>query len=184
MGMRTIRVVAALAAIVISVGAVEPAQAASTYVWSVDGSVANSGLPAGLTPDLALGPNVTSTKDRTTIEIAGKGRFTPKGRWIDGGGDYRVLDAGGRVLAGGRWKPVALDGYRDLGTEPEGSPAESLRAGIIRARIALEGLGAGRLTFYCGAHGADGEEIEGVNVAAGRWWFTHIDAGSTTIDAQ
>ena len=175
---------AALGTIVITVGAVTPAQAASTYVWSVDGSVANSGLPAGLSPDLALGPNVASTKEHTAIEITGKGRFAPKGRWIDGGGDYRVLDRDGKVLVAGRWKPTALDAYRDLGTEPAGSPVESLRAGIIRARIALDGLGAGRLTFYCGAHGADGEEIEGVNVAAGRWRFTHIDAGSTTIDAR
>jgi hypothetical protein len=158
------------------------AQAASPYTWSVDGSVANSGLPAGLAPGIPLGPNASSTKDHKTLEIAGSGKFSPGGHWIDGGGDYRILDASGKVLKSGRWKPSALASYRDLGTEPEGSPIEQLRAGIIVAPISLQGVGRGKLVFYCGAHGKAGEELEGVNVTTRKWRFTHIDAGSTTIE--
>jgi hypothetical protein len=158
------------------------AAAATTYTWSVDGSVANSGLPAGFGPDVPLGPNVSSTKDHKTIELAGSGKFTPKGHWIDGGGDYRILDANGKVLRAGRWRPTRLQSYRDLGTEPEGSPVENLRAGIIVAPISLHGVGGAKLVFYCGAHDKAGEEIEGVSVVVPRRWrFDHIDAGSTTI---
>src|SRR3989442_15986367 len=130
-----------------------------TYTWSVDGSVANSGLPAGLAPGIQLGPNVSHAKDGTRLEIVGAGRFTPKGHWIDGGGDYRILDAGGKVLASGRWKPTTVTSYRDLGSEPEGSPVESLRAGIIVAPVVLDGLGTGKLGFYCAAHDSHGGEL-------------------------
>jgi hypothetical protein len=156
--------------------------AAPTYVWSIDGSIANSGLPAGLGPGIALGPNASSTKDGTRLEIAGSGKFTPRGHWIDGSGDYRVLGPNGKVLKAGRWKPVRLTSYRDLGTEPEGSPIEQLRAGIILAPVSLDGVGDGTLAFYCGAHSSTGEEVEGVRLAVKSWRFEHIDAGSTTIE--
>lgn len=158
------------------------AGAAGTYTWSVDGSVANSGLPAGLAPGIPLGPNVSSAKDGKTLEIAGSGKVTPSGHWIDGGGDYRILDKGGKVLKSGRWKPTSLTSYRDLGPEPEGSPVEQLRSAIIRAPITLQGLGTGRLLFLCGAHDKAGNELEGVNVVVGKLRFTHIDAGSTTVE--
>jgi hypothetical protein len=160
-----------------------PAGAATVYTWSVDGSVANSGLPAGLAPGIPLGPNVSSTKDHKSIEIAGAGKFSPTGHWIDGGGDYRILDASGKVLKAGRWKPSSLASYRDLGTEPEGSPIEQLRAGIIVAPISLRGVGVAKLVFYCAAHDKAGNEVEGVSVRVPhRWRFNHIDAGSTTIE--
>ena len=176
------RIVLALSAMIaVGVGLWYPAGAAGRYVWSIDGSIANSGLPAGLAPGVALGPNVSASKDGATIEIAGSGTFTPAGS-IDGAGMFRIVDPSGRVLAEGAWRPIGRAMYTDVGTEPEGSPVERLRAGVIVGRIALDGVGAGRLTFLCGVHGEGGEELEGVKVAAGRWRFHHIEAGSTTIE--
>src|SRR5712692_3248444 len=80
------------------------AHASSPYVWSVDGSVHNSGLPAGLAPGIELGPNVSHAKDGTKIEIAGSGKFTPGSHKIDGGGEYRILGPDGKVVKSGRWK--------------------------------------------------------------------------------
>ena len=99
-------------------------------------------------------------------------------------GDYRILDAGGKVLASGRWKPTTVTSYRDLGSEPEGSPVESLRAGIIVAPVVLDGLGTGKLGFYCAAHDSHGGELEGVKVSVRGRKFDRIDSGSTTIQAQ
>lgn len=166
----------------LSIGQVASAQ--SSYLWSIDGSVQNSGLPAGLAPGVPLGPNVTSEKGGARIEIAGSGKFAPSSHWIDGGGDYRIVRTDGSVLKQGRWKPIGLTSYRDLGTEPEGSPVENLRSGIIRAPILLAGLGRGSLVFLCGTHDSNGEEVEGVKVTIRRLRFDHIDAGSTTIETQ
>jgi len=180
---RRVLIVSAIVGLaVLSPGIVGAAPA--VYTWSVDGSTANSGLPAGLAPGIELGPNVASAKGGERLEIAGVGKFTPKGHWIDGGGDYRVVDAAGTVVASGRWRPTRLAGYRDLGAEPEGSPYESLRSGIIVAPIDLQGLGTGRLTFLCGAHARDGSELEGVNVTTARWTFNKVESGSTTIETS
>jgi hypothetical protein len=167
-------ITAAVAALVVF--ASPQASAGQRYVWSIDGSVQNSGLPAGLAPGVALGPNVSSAKDGSRIEIAGIGEFSPSQRSIDGGGEYRIVSADGSVLKSGRWKPTRLVSYRDLGFE-HGIP--TLIAGVIDARITLTGFGNGRLLFYCGAHKGD-EELEGVWVAAGRR-FDKIESGSTTI---
>lgn len=156
------------------------ATAGPAYVWSIDGSVDNSGLPAGFGPGVPLGPNVSTAKAGAKIEIVGSGKFSPTSGWIDGGGSYRIHDPSGRLIAEGRWKPVGKAAYTDLGTEPEGSPVETLRAGVIVVAIALEGAGTGRLGFLCGVH-RDGEELEGVKVNAAGWRFHEIEAGSTTI---
>ena len=171
-------IAAATVALVVAMPAT--ADAADPLVWSVDGDVGNAGLPAGVGPGVPLGPNVSSARDGSRIEIAGSGEFSPEDRWIDGGGEYRILAPDGRTVASGRWKPTALTSYRDLGFE-HGIPV--LIAGVIRAPISLQGLGSGTLTFYCGAHDGD-EELEGVYVRATGKRFEHIDAGSTTIEGS
>jgi hypothetical protein len=170
-----------VAAAAITAGPWATAGAGERLVWSIDGSIANSGLPAGIAPGVALGPNVSASKDGARIEIAGSGTFTPSGS-IDGSGMYRIVDGSGRVLATGGWRPAGRATYTDLGTEPEGSPVERLRAGVIVVRIAMDGFGRGRLTFLCGAHSPDGEELEGVKVTGGGRRFHRIEEGSTTIE--
>ena len=161
------------------------AMAEAPYVWSVDGSVDNSGLPAGAAPGVPLGPNVSTAPDGSRIELDGVGRLDPKAHRINGGGNYRVLDRSGRVKHEGSWKAVSLARFADVGTEPEGSPVEFIRAGSFVAPITLSGLGRGRLTFLCGLHDEKtGEELEGVRVEIGSKRFGRIDAGSTTLERQ
>lgn len=97
--------------------------------------------------------------DGSTVTLSGQGTWDPASGDAGGGGRYVITNAGGAVTAKGAWHATefvefdqlagwwGIPGFKELGWQgPKDSASFS---GFLTLRVALDGLGAGKLVIWC-----------------------------------
>ena len=120
--------------------------------------------------------------DGSKITLSGEGGWDPNSQTAEGGGQYTIEDASGKVTARGSWRVTdfssfeQLDGWWGMGPEFkekgwQGPPGSASFSGFLTLKVNLEGRGDGVLTAWClmpdvpkpGDHQGDGISLTGDN---------------------
>jgi hypothetical protein len=120
--------------------------------------------------------------DGSKITLSGEGGWDPNSQTAEGGGQYTIEDASGKVTARGSWRVTdfssfeQLDGWWGMGPEFkekgwQGPPRSASFSGFLTLKVNLEGRGDGVLTAWClmpdvpkpGDHQGDGISLSGDN---------------------
>jgi hypothetical protein len=121
--------------------------------------------------------------DGSKITLSGQGGWDPSSQTAQGGGQYTIEDASGKVTAKGSWQVTdfgsfeQLDGWWGMGPEFkeegwQGPPGSASFSGFLTLNVNLENQGDGVLTAWClmpdvpkpDDHQGDGISLTGDNL--------------------
>src|SRR5215203_6672529 len=141
--------------------------------------------------------------DGSKITLSGQGGWVPGSQTAQGGGQYTIEDASGKITAKGSWQVTdfssfeQLDGWWGMGPEfkeegwqgPPGSPSFS---GFLTLKVNLENQGDGVLVAWClmpqvlkkHPHLAnpDGHVGDGISLTGGKFDFTNFKENEMSLE--
>jgi hypothetical protein len=134
--------------------------------------------------------------DGSKITLSGQGGWDPYSQTAQGGGQYTIEDASGKVQAQGSWQVTdfisfkQLDGWWGMGPEfreegwqgPPGSPSFS---GFLTLKVNLGNQGDGVLTAWClmpDVPKPDDHQGDGVSLTGDNFKFTDFSESEMSLE--
>src|SRR5215208_8437230 len=124
--------------------------------------------------------------DGSKITLSGQGGWVPGSQTAQGGGQYTIEDATGKITAKGSWQVTdfssfeQFDGWWGMGPEFkeegwQGPPGSASFSGFLTLKVNLENQGDGVLVAWClmpGVSKPDEHQRDGISLRGGNFNFT------------
>jgi hypothetical protein len=197
-----------LVALAVSISGVLPSRAAAqeelpyTFYFTHYELLGDPNNPEGVRYH-SNGKPFAKTPDGSKITLSGRGKWNPKSQTAQGGGQYTIEGASGKVTAQGSWQVTdfssfeQFDGWWGMGPDFkeegwQGPPGSASFSGFLTLKVNLEGQGDGTLVAWClmpevlerHPHLAnpDGHLGDGISLTGGDFNFTNFSENEMSLE--
>src|SRR5215218_4705794 len=134
--------------------------------------------------------------DGSKITLSGQGGWDPSSQTAQGGGQYTIEDASGKVTAKGSWQVTdfasfeQLDGWWGMGPEFkeegwQGPPGSASFSGFLTLKVNLGNQGDGVLTAWClmpDVSKPDDHQGDGISLTGANFDFTDFSKSEMSFE--